>query len=401
MNSHLSNGRRIPLLLLGFLILSGAIGISAYFLTNKKAPRRKPPVSYVPAVEIMKIKPSGTFIEIPAMGKIEADEKVSLKSQVSGKINWTSPKLKDGGIFRKGETILKIDPRDYELALTQSKAVLENAKYELKLEQGQQDLAKRQWDLLGKDLKSTELEKELALRAPHLKQKLAALYSAEASVKQARINLERTVIKAPFNCIVQNVQVSGGDIATTGTSLSELINIDRYNLIASIPVDSVKWIAFPGKKSSGSKVTIKSSSGKTFIGRVKRLHSGLEDSGKMARLTISINDPLGYRAGGYRQKNSLLIGEYISSTIKGAYLQGVSRIPSMAVHDGDTIWITGEKDRLDLQKINIIWRDNEYVYTTSLKDKIELILSDIATPVKNLKLNVLRKTEKTEKGKKL
>ena len=93
--------KRLPLIMLGIAILVVSVGISKYFLSSKKKPGRKPPASYVPSVEVIKINPSGTFINIPAMGKIEADEKVSLKCQVSGKITWTSPKLTDGGIFSR------------------------------------------------------------------------------------------------------------------------------------------------------------------------------------------------------------------------------------------------------------------------------------------------------------
>ncbi len=393
--------KRLPLIMLGIAILVVSVGISKYFLSSKKKPGRKPPASYVPSVEVIKIKPSGTFINIPAMGKIEADEKVSLKCQVSGKITWTSPKLTDGGIFRKDETILKLDARDYELALTQQLAVLENAKYELALEQGQQDLARRQWELLGKNLKSTELEKRLALRAPHLKQKLASLSSAEASVKQARINLERTVIKAPFNCIVSSVQVSRGDIASTGSTLAVITNIDSYDLVASVPIDSVKWISFPSWGKSGSPVTLKSGSGKSYSGSVKKLHSALEDEGRMARITVAIHDPLGFLRSGRRIKDSLLIGEYISSTVKGAYIGGITKIPVQSIHDGDTIWVTDSQDRLSLVTVRSIWRDNDFIYADNLKGDLELIISDIATPVNGLKLNVLREKKKLSMDKKL
>ncbi len=394
MNSEIRGRRRYMLMALGLSMLIFSVLISYRFFTEKRPPRKKPAVSYVPSVEVVKVKPGGTFINIPAMGKITPHEDISIKSEVAGKIIYTSPRLKDGGIFRRGEVILKTDSRGYELTIIQQRAILERAKYDLKVEMGQQDLAKRQWELLGKNLKSSALERELALRSPQLKEKTAALESARASLNRARLDLERTVIRAPFNGIIHNVEVARGDIATKGTVLAGFTNINRYDLILSVPINAIGFITFPDRKNSGSRVSLASSSGKKFTGRVKFLHSGLEEAGKMAKVTAIIEDPLGFRRRGKRMKGSLLTGEYISSTIRGSYIKGVSKIPSRAVHNGETVYLVGPGDLLQIKKIKVLWRDEDHVYTKSLKKEATVIISHVSTPVKGLKLSVVNNSQK-------
>ena len=82
-----------------------------------------------------------------------------------------------------------MDARDYELAVTQKQSQVVNADYNLKLELGHQEVAKREWSLLNgsKPAKSSDLE--LALRKPHLDKAKADLAAAKAELKQAKINL--------------------------------------------------------------------------------------------------------------------------------------------------------------------------------------------------------------------
>ena len=72
---------------------------------------------------------TGTKVaEILSTATIEANQTLWLTPEVSGKVVWVSNKLNSGGVVKKGELLAKIDSRDYELAVEQSKVLVEQAK---------------------------------------------------------------------------------------------------------------------------------------------------------------------------------------------------------------------------------------------------------------------------------
>ena len=371
---------------MGAFILIASIGVSILLMKTGPKPKKRTPKKSYPIVETVIMKAKTRQVVIPAMGTIKPAVSISLKAQVDGEIIWIHPQFIPGGIIRKGETIIKIDPRDYELALTTKKADLESARYEYRLEQGQQEIAQKEWKILGQDKDSSELDRELALRKPHLKQKQAKLEAASAAVEIARLNLKRTQIKAPFNTIIKTALVNVGDQASLSTSLAQLVGYDYYYLQLSVPVDSIKWITLPREKSQGSFVEIYSTHGKKYSGRVLQLLSDLEEQGRMARIIIKISDPLGIRKRGRKNSDSLLLGEFTNAKVIGRYVDRVFRILPESVHDGKTVWLMGKDKRLAFKEIEILWRDDKYLYTRGLNNGDQLIVSNLPAPVKGMEI---------------
>ncbi|CAN2040474.1 hypothetical protein GMMP15_1790001 [Candidatus Magnetomoraceae bacterium gMMP-15] len=138
------------------------------------------------------------------MGTVISAQEVGLQTQVSGRILKISSKLIPGGRFKKGEELLRIDDRDYKIAIDIQKASVAQAFMEFKTEKGRQSIASEEWNLLGSEIESTKEERELALRKPQLENARAAVDSAKSSLKKAELDLKRTVIKAPFNSLVKD-----------------------------------------------------------------------------------------------------------------------------------------------------------------------------------------------------
>ena len=130
--------------------------------------------------------------------------------------------------FPEGEELVELDPTDYRLAIKQKESELAKAKFNLKLELGQQAIVKREFQLLGADL--NDQEQELVLRKPHLNAAKAALAAAEAALEQAHLDLSRTRPVAPFNAIIttRNANIGAWMSAfSTGTPLAKLVGTDE------------------------------------------------------------------------------------------------------------------------------------------------------------------------------
>ena len=370
------------------IILIGVIG--ANYLT-KSAPkaRKKPPAKMIPFVQAIIVYPAAQAVVIPAMGTVIPAREMILKSRVSGEIVQIHPDFKEGSFLKKGTDILQIDDADYRLAIAKKQSAVANARYALKLEQGHQIIAKMEWEMFNKAQPAGDKDVELALRKPHLKKALADLASAEADIKQAMLNLDRTVICTPFNAIVRATRVEVGSQITPQESLGELAGADEYWIKVSIPVDRLKWITIPRSyKEQGSKAKINYRSGAELAGTVIKLLGDLEPDGRMARLLVSVKDPLGLQSPDGRSF-PILIGEYVRVSIDGRQINDAYRIPVMALRDNAYVWIAGEDDKLKIRKIETLWRDKDMVLLQNgLYPGERLIVSDIAAPISGMQIKV-------------
>jgi multidrug resistance efflux pump len=155
-----------------------------------------------PVVEVVAAEEVPVERIVEAFGTVVPARQVEILPEVSGRVIEFHPALEPGGIIPGGETLIKIDPEEYELALARAQAGLAEAEADLQVEQGRQIVAQREWDLFGKDWAESREDEALALREPQLRQAEARIASASSLVKQAELDLRRTEIKAPFDVLV-------------------------------------------------------------------------------------------------------------------------------------------------------------------------------------------------------
>ena len=387
--------RRIINIILSLAILGAGIAGASYLnKTAPKAQRRKPP-RFDPIVKVEKVRKSNERAVIKAMGTVVPALEMVLKSRVSGEITSIHPEFVEGGFLWKGTKVIQIDPQDYKLALERRRFQVANARYALKMELGHQEVAQREWELLKGDKPATDLDLELALRKPHLEKARAELSAAEAELEQAKLNLSRTVILAPFNAIVRAKHVEPGSQVSTQDQLAELVGTNRYWVQVSIPVDRLKWITIPKLKGKpGSEVRVLYGSGSESAyerkGMVTKLLGDLETEGRMARVLVSVKDPLD-REELKGNRPPLLIGDYVRVEIEGHELKDVIKIPRTALRDNSKVWIAGDDGLLQIRPVEIVWRDPEYILLKGgFSEKDLLIVSDLATPVEGMSVIVDR-----------
>ena len=381
--------RLIIRIVLSLVILGAGIGAASYLKNSAPRTRKRPPVKLSPTVLIQTVKPSSYQIIVTAMGTVIPAREVVLKSRVSGEIVEIHPEFTEGGFLKKDMKIIHIDPQDYELALARKRSVVTNAEYALKLELGHQAVAKREWELLNQGKPAQDMEKELALRRPHLNKVRADLAAAEAELKAAMLDLERTHITVPFNAMVRSKSVDLGSQITSQEPLAELVGTDAYRIRASLPVDRLEWIDVPVQTGDpGSKVRIIYGQGHEFSGTVIRLMGDLATEGRMARVLVEVADPLGLNSSN-QDRAPLLIGEYVRVKILGRKLDGVFQIPRTVLKDNSSIWIVSENQTLEIRKVRPVWRDADVVLLQDgLKPGEQLIVSDLPAPVEGMTVRV-------------
>ena len=384
----LSRREKFALTVASLVILTVAGLVAAYMLMNRPKPeRRRPPVSTL-IVSTQELASTTQQVTIPVMGSVVPAAEVDLKSRITGEVIWIHPEFREGGVVKKGQALLRIDPTEYELALIRKKAVLESAILDLKTEEGRQEVARSEWSLLGLEEKATDMDRELALRQPQLAAFQANLEAARAEVKQAELDLERTTITAPFNAIVLSKSVDVGSQATSQGVLAHLAGSDRFFVEALIPLDRLEWMHIPeGPGDTGSKAVVTTGTGRVATGFLYKLLGDLEPNGRLARVLIDIKDPLDLEKRNGSRK-PLLLGDYVSARIYGRTVEDVFVIERKFLKDGNMVFIADSQDTLHIKDVQIIWSGADHVLARGPVNGERLIVSDVPAPVEGMKVQV-------------
>jgi RND family efflux transporter MFP subunit len=303
-----------------------------------------------------------------------------LRARVSGEVVGVSPEFIDGGMFEQGEVMLTIDPSDYRLALEQKRAAVAEAEYQLRLEEGRRDVALREWDLIASGEGVSAEDRDLALRVPHLAYRTAKLTAARAELEKAGLNLARTEVRAPFNAVVLDRRSNLGAQATAQDVLAVLAGTDRFYVRVALPVDSLQWMTCDPEE--GSPATMVRSSGEVRSGRVVRLERDLEETGRMARVLIEVENPMAGNA-------PLLLNEYVRVEIAGSRVEAACSIPRSALHNDRFIWIATPQNTLEIREVEVLWRDADQVIISGKRCEDELlVLTNLSAPVNGMKLRI-------------
>jgi RND family efflux transporter MFP subunit len=394
---------KTALYILAVVAVIGAslLGARKLILTRPE-PKRAPAADGAFPVEALRAKRTREPVVVTAMGTVVPARTVEIQPQVTGVVVAQSEQLVPGGRFGKGELMLRVDPRDYEAAVAQRKGDLERARFELEVEQGRRHVAEREWTLLGTETETTPAGRSLALREPHIRNAKAAVEAAQAALDLARYNLERTELHAPFNAVVLAESVDEGQLVSPQSRLAELAGTDAFWVRVSIPVRELSWLRVPGVNAAeGSGATVIQETGNGEVirrrGSVLRLLGDLEPAGRMARLIVTVPDPLGLKAGA--EGLPLLLGAYVRVEMEGPVLEGVFAVPRKVVHEGDRVWVATADDRLAGRRLEVAWRrETDVLVRSGIEEGERVITTAIPSPIPGMKLRVTPAGGKGDSG---
>lgn len=322
---------------------------------------------------------------IESLGQVQAARDIVLSPRVSGQVVMLSDNLLPGSLVEQGEVLLQIDPADYRNAVQQANSTLQQAQSALAIEIGRGQVAAQEYASLQRELGSSQ--KALVLRKPQLAAAEAVAASAQAALNQATLALDRTSVQAPFAAQVITRSVNLGSQVTDTTAIARLTGIDEYWVIATVPVAQLHTIRFPDEGNPGSRVTISNrnawpaDSGRH--GEVIRLIGALDNTTRLARVLVSVKDPLALED---KTVQPMLVDSIVQVSIEGSSLGRVFRIPRDYLHEGDTVWLN-RADQLHIAEVSVLFKDKTFAYVTDgLNDGDLMITSRLATVAEGLAL---------------
>lgn len=377
-------GIALPVVVLG----GGAVIAVALVKTSPKA-KPLPQQRSARLVETIAVEVDAQPTMVRAFGTVQPSREVVVYPRVGGEILSVSPNFVPGGRFEKGETLVEIDPSDFELAVRQRETDVASARASLELEMGQQAVAQREYELLGETI--SDENRGLVLRQPQLAQAEAALAAAEAMLDLAELNLDRTRVTAPFNATIRARNVNLGMQVTASTPLATVTGSDEYWIELTVPVDQLPWIRVPrANDEAGSPVEVRSQTagnkGAAREGGVLRLLPDLEPNGRLARLLVSVKDPLALQPGN-AGKPALILGDYVSAQIRGVGVPAAVALDRSLFRDGDQVWVMTPAKQLEIRPVTIAYRGADTMLVTDgLESGEEVIVTELPAAVEGMTL---------------
>lgn len=382
LHTPMSPRLKIALLLLCVVVLGTGIFAAVRFVQTRLVATKRPMAKIAPLVETIRVRVQTSPVIIHTLGNVIPARQTSIRPEVAGVVREVGDGFLPGGVIPAGKTLLRLDPEEYLLTMSSKEAELQRAKAELDLELGFQQVARHEWALLQRNGSGID-NPDLALRKPQLAQAKAKVRQAEAAADQARLDLKRTTVSAPFTALVMEKNAEVGTRVTTQDVVAVLVDAREYWVQGTIPVDRLAWINFPGPKTQGSTVQISSqASGASREGKLLKLRPDLESEGRMARFLAVLPAPLETRPA------PIMLGEYVRLEIQGRTLENVVSLPRTALRDGDTVWAV-RNATLDIRPVEVAWRDTETVLVSrGLSTDDMVITSALSTPIQGMSVTV-------------
>lgn len=371
---------------LGIILLILAVGGGVSFMLMKTKPlaKKKNPPKMQVLVDTVTVSPTSARMTIEALGRMVPSRQITLQARVAGTVQHLHPQFIPGGILRKGEVILRLDDTDYQLELKRKQNVLQQALADVRIEEGNQAVSRQEWDLIKQrsgDLDTSSVD--LALRKPQLEKVQANLASAKTDVERIKVDLERTIIKAPFNAVVKEKNIDLGSQVGSQSQLATLVGIDNFWAEVSVPEDKLAWFNLPNNKGPGSLVQVFANQDGPRPGKVIKLLPDVEQQGLMAKLLIEVDNPMASTA----DKFPLLLGSFIRVAIEGKMIENIFKVPRAALKDDKAILLVTPEQTLHIQLVSVVWKDNEHVYVDGgLHSGDRIIVSQVAAPLEGMPL---------------
>ena len=382
---------RILLFILPFLVLVAAVIAMIAMGSLKDKPEDKAEAPRTAPVLIASAESRTVQLSVYSQGEVRPRTEINLAAQVGGKISYMSPSFLEGGQFRKGAVLLRIEGADYDLRVTQADANVAQAQTVLTRELSESDIARRDWEDLGEGTASP-----LSLRAPQLAEARARLAAAQAALDEAKLSQSRTVLTAPFNGRVREKTTSIGEYITPGQKLGRVYAIDVAEVKLPLTDKDLAKLGLgigfiQSKTTPGPEVIFSATvAGQphTWRGTLTRTDSGYDTATRVLFAYAELKNPY---TSGSDNGTPLASGLFVDAQIEGRAIEGSVVVPRNALRGSDKVYIANADGTLSIRQVIVASSDNQNVVLTGgLVAGENVIVSPVRGVAEGMKIEVAK-----------
>jgi RND family efflux transporter MFP subunit len=282
-------------------------------------------------------------------GIVEARTRTEVIPQVSGRVIEVSPHFRAGAQVSAGDVLFRIDPADYELAVERTLAEIEAARSELALLEAQATAERQIWNSQSPDRKIPDL----IARVPQIAAAKARIHSAEAARDAASIQLQRTVVRTPFDARILDTRLEIGQVVSSGARVGSAFSVDSLEIAAPVSLDELILI---GEAIGQQAAIVKEGMHEADLnGEVIRQAAALNERTRLSTLYISVDDA-----------KSLILGEFVAVEITGQDTPKSFRVPSAALTSRDQVWVVND-GKVEERTVNVLGNEDGYVVVSAFE----------------------------------
>lgn len=356
------------------VILLVAYGLSQLMLVSPQKVERQEKPEIKPTVEVTILQTEPLTLALKSQGVVTSKRAISLVSEVAGEILWVSPKLFRGGEVIEGESLLKVQPVSYELAVAEARAALAKARLNLLDEQTEFKRASR--------YQADNKQQDVSLRKNKLALVEAEFSAAESRLQEAQLKLEKTNITAPFNAFITEKAVDRGHFLSVGAKVANLS--DSEQLEVRLPITAAQ-LAFLKPDTEPASVVLTGQLGHTTLqwpASLIYLERQVDPETRVFHVLAKIQSAT----------HSLLktppLGLFVTAEISGISREDLFRIPVEALHD-DHVFIE-QQGVIKKRFVNVFRRErNTLLVDEGLDAGDRLVVSRLELMVEGMRVDVV------------
>jgi RND family efflux transporter MFP subunit len=334
-------------------------------------------------VRVQNVDMEAIQLKVHSQGSVVPSTVSQLIPEVSGRVTWTSPNLVAGGYFAAGQELARIDELDYKNARDRAKAALNRAKAEVehaRFEYGRlKSLAERKL--------TSRSALENGLRAYRVSQ--AAFEDATVSFEQAEENLNRTVLRAPFDGLVKSENVDIGQFAARGQAIATLYASDIVEVRLPIADRQLAFLNLPSLRTGNLPETRQPSvtltaeyGGRTlnWAGKIVRTEAEIDTASRMVQLVARVETQA--------DQPGLSVGLFVNAEISGIAVEDVVVLPRSSLRNENQVLIVDGENKIRFRTVTPLrlYQDSVLI-ADGLVEGDRVCVSTLQTAIEGMNVN--------------
>lgn len=388
--------KRILRVLLPFLVLIVAGLLTLLMIKSRPDVRAVSREMTLPLVRAVEVTARAHHFQVHAQGTVAPRTEINLVAEVPGRVLHVSDAFTEGGFFEAGETLIELDRRDYELAVTRAYANLAEAEVRLQREEAEGEVARQEWESLGEGEPGV-----LLLREPQLAEAQAVVASARANLETAKLDLERCRIQAPFAGRVRVKRADMGQYVARGEVVGRVYAIDYVEVRLPLSLEELGFLELPvqyrGEAAAreGPRVVLRARVGNQrheWEGRIVRTEGEIDTRTRMLTAVARVDDPFA-RSQDW-QRPPLAVGLFVDAEIDGRAAGEVHVAPRAALRLDQRLMVVDRDQRLRFRQVDILRFEGErVVFGEGLEAGDRVCVSPLEIAVEGMEVRLARSEE--------
>ncbi|MEC9415389.1 MAG: efflux RND transporter periplasmic adaptor subunit [Pseudomonadota bacterium] len=329
-----------------FVSLAASFGLGKL----KPEPDKVTSVAKPPLVASLVLRREEVQMSIQSQGMVTPLIETILSAEVSGTIVEISPKFLSGGVFKKGEMLMRIDPTTYIVALEQAKALKNQRQNEYE--------------------DAEKIRKQGFLSESEYLSIVTALAASEAELVKAQRNLDKTKIQLPYDGMVRSKSADLGQYVNLGTKLGITFATDFAEIRLPLSNLDLAFADLPTSKDLSSAaqvngprvefITDQASSLLKREGYIVRSEGVVDEKTRMTYAVARIDDP--YNLSNTVDRLPLPMGTFVSAKIFPDEKYNSIRIPRSAIINNRQVIVIDDSNRIYYRDIELMRADQNFGY---------------------------------------